>query len=219
MTDRTRAVTEAESKGDNPDVASGDKPHAVPRSPRGQGTGRCKECGHAVKSHDEHGHCAACGRAKDVEDKPLKVQEAQKSARWGERSGERVIVARTGRLATEQEVLHRATIAFMREREYERLEESAPPLPHTDTNPRSNWVEKSGGLPRYIDRIARHLHEKGKPVGMSIAIAVNVVKKMCATGDVNFPGVQQVNAKSRAEACAAVAEWEKKKAASHVGKK
>lgn len=47
----------------------------------------------------------------------------------------------------------------------------------------------------------------------AIATAVNVVKKMCATGDVNFPGVQQVNGGSRAEACAAAARWEAMKAA------
>lgn len=80
-----------------------------------------------------------------------------------------------------------------------------------------NWVEEQGGLPRYIERIACHLHfEKGKTVGTSIAIAVNVVKRMCATGDVNFPGPQQVNPKSKAEACAAVARWEAMKAAAHA---
>ena len=81
----------------------------------------------------------------------------------------------------------------------------------------ANWVSKAGGLPRYIERIAKHLHyEKGKDVGHSIAIAVNVVKKMCGSGDTNFPGKQNVNAKSRGEACKAVAEWEAKKARSHV---
>lgn len=74
-----------------------------------------------------------------------------------------------------------------------------------------NWVEKVGGLPRYIKRIAKHLKKK---MGEShaIATAVNVVKKMCASGDLNYPGKQKVNEKSRAEACAAVAEWEEKKA-------
>jgi hypothetical protein len=45
----------------------------------------------------------------------------------------------------------------------------------------------------------------------AIATAVNAAKKMCATGDTNWPGSQEVNAGSRAEACAAVAEWEQKK--------
>ncbi len=69
-----------------------------------------------------------------------------------------------------------------------------------------------GGLPPYIKRISKHLRAKGKTESHAIAIAVNAVKRMCASGDVSFPGVQQVNAKSRAEACAAVADWEAKKA-------
>jgi hypothetical protein len=75
-----------------------------------------------------------------------------------------------------------------------------------------NWVEKAGGLPKYIKRIATHLQEKGQDESRAIATAVNAVKKMCSTGDLNFPGSQQVNPDSQAEACAAVAEWEEKKA-------
>lgn len=87
--------------------------------------------------------------------------------------------------------------------------------PGLDRSPKKNWVDKAGGLPRYIERIAKHLHyEKGKDIGHAIAIAVNVVKKMCASGDTNFPGKQSVNPKSRAQACAAVAQWEAKKAKS-----
>jgi hypothetical protein len=77
-----------------------------------------------------------------------------------------------------------------------------------------NWVKKAGGLPKYIKRIATHLQEKGMDESRAIATAVNAAKKMCSTGDVNFPGKQQVNPGSQAEACAAVADWEKKKAAS-----
>lgn len=79
---------------------------------------------------------------------------------------------------------------------------------------KKNWVEKTGGLPKYIKRISKHLREKGMDQSRAIATAVNVAKKMCSTGDINFPGVQQVNAGSRAEACAAVADWERKKAQS-----
>lgn len=77
-----------------------------------------------------------------------------------------------------------------------------------------NWVEKAGGLPKYIKRIAKHLKAKGMDASRAIATAVNAAKKMCATGDVNFPGKQQVNPGSKAEACAAVADWEAKKAKS-----
>lgn len=79
-----------------------------------------------------------------------------------------------------------------------------------------NWVDRVGGLPSYIERIAKHLvYEKGMTISHAIATAVNAVKKMCATGDLNWPGLQSVNLGSRAEACAAVASWEAKKAAAH----
>jgi len=79
---------------------------------------------------------------------------------------------------------------------------------------KKNWVAKAGGLPKYIKRIAKHLKAKGMDESRAIATAVNAAKKMCATGDVNFPGKQQVNPGSKAEACAAVADWEAKKAKS-----
>ena len=79
-----------------------------------------------------------------------------------------------------------------------------------------NWIEQQGGLPSYIERIAVHLHRKGMPVSRAIATAVNAAKKMCATGDVNWPGLQQVNPGSRAEACAAVARWTQMKAAARA---
>jgi len=88
-----------------------------------------------------------------------------------------------------------------------------------DRSPKKNWVENAGGLPMYIRRIANHLNqEKGMDISRSIAVAVNVVKRMCGSGDLNFKGVQHVNPKSQAEACAAVAEWEKKKASARVNK-
>jgi len=78
----------------------------------------------------------------------------------------------------------------------------------------ANWVEKTGGLPKYIKRISRHVRQKGYTESQAIAIAVNAAKKMCSTGDTNWPGKQSVNAGSRAEACKAVAEWNSKKARS-----
>lgn len=91
-----------------------------------------------------------------------------------------------------------------------------PKVPLTNKPGVSNWVEDQGGLPSYIRRIAEHVKAKGHTDSQAIAIAVSQAKKMCATGDTNLPGVQQVNAKSRAEACAAVAQWEKMRAAAHV---
>jgi hypothetical protein len=97
-----------------------------------------------------------------------------------------------------------------------RLDTSGPlvPIVRLSAGELANWVEKAGGLPPYIKRIAKHLQQKGKDESQAIATAVNVVKKMCATGDINFPGSQQVNAGSQAEACAAVKSWEAKKAQS-----
>jgi len=79
-----------------------------------------------------------------------------------------------------------------------------------------NWVEKAGGLPRFIKRISKHLRRKGMTESHAIATAVNVVKKMCSTGDLNYPGKQSANPVSRARACAAVASWEAKRAKSKV---
>lgn len=79
-----------------------------------------------------------------------------------------------------------------------------------------NWVDKVGGLPSFIKRIKNHLTRKGMDTSRAIATAVNVVKKMCASGDTNWPGKQNVNAGSRAQACGAVADWERKKAQAHA---
>ena len=76
-----------------------------------------------------------------------------------------------------------------------------------------NWVDDVGGLPKYIKKIADAVQkETGKSEGNSIAIAVNACKKMCKTGDLNFPGDQDVNPGSKAKACKAIEEWEAKKA-------
>lgn len=84
---------------------------------------------------------------------------------------------------------------------------------------KQNWVDHAGGLPKYIERIALHLRdEKGYETGRAIAVAVNACKRMCSSGDLNFKGTQNVNAKSRAEACAAIAEWNEKRMKARVGK-
>lgn len=81
-----------------------------------------------------------------------------------------------------------------------------------DRSPKKNWVERKGGLPDYIRRIANHLiQEKGFSISHAIATAINAAKKMDKSGDLNWPGRQKVNAKSRAEAKGAVAHWESMK--------
>lgn len=92
----------------------------------------------------------------------------------------------------------------------------SPKVPWKDKPGKSNWVEKTGALKpkgsNWIRRTAEHLKGKGMPTGQAIATAVNAAKKMCATGKTNLPGAGQVNAVSKAEACAAVAKWEAGKA-------
>lgn len=66
-----------------------------------------------------------------------------------------------------------------------------------------NWVEKVGGLPNYIKRIAKHIHsDSGLSISHAIAAAVNRVKVLAAKGN--------------AQAIAALAQWEAKKGASHA---
>lgn len=85
-----------------------------------------------------------------------------------------------------------------------------------------NWITR---LPKpmqtafeksWIHRAATHLVDKGNATGHAIATAINAAKKGCATGDLNFPGLQSVNAGSKAEMCASVSLWEAMKAASHA---
>ena len=78
---------------------------------------------------------------------------------------------------------------------------------------KQNWVDKTGGLPSYIERIAKHLHyEKGRPIGTAIATAVATTKRWCSTGK-NWNG-GDLKPTTRAKACKAVASWEAKKAKS-----
>jgi len=99
------------------------------------------------------------------------------------------------------------------------MDHSSKVHPGLDRSPKENWVDEEGGLPPYIDRIAKHLEsDQHMSREEAIATAVNTAKKMCATGDLNFPGKQNVNAGSRAEACNAVRQWEKMKANRGIGR-
>lgn len=82
---------------------------------------------------------------------------------------------------------------------------------------RKNWVAKAGGLPPYIKRIVKHLRAKGMNESRAIATAKNAAQKMCDSGDTNFPGSQEVNAGSRAEACEAITQWNAKRKAGSNG--
>lgn len=85
-----------------------------------------------------------------------------------------------------------------------------------------NWITR---LPKPMQvaweaswghRAATHLVDKGTPVGHAIAIGINAAQRLCDTGDLNWPGLQQANLGSRAEACASGALWASMKAASHA---
>lgn len=90
-----------------------------------------------------------------------------------------------------------------------------PDLPNKKD--KTNWVEKAGGLPSYIKRIAKHLHsEKGMDVSRAIATAVNTVKRWCSSGEITDKGGGGVSSKTKALACKAVASWEAKKASSGI---
>lgn len=75
---------------------------------------------------------------------------------------------------------------------------------------RDNWVEKAGGLPSYIERIAKHLHyEQGMTISHAIAAAVNTVKRWARGGGDVKPDTQ-------AKAAKALASWEAKKVRAHA---
>lgn len=79
---------------------------------------------------------------------------------------------------------------------------------------KQNWVDYAGGLPSYIERVAKHIHyEGGKPIGTAIAMAVGTMRRWCAGGSVSKGGASTANVKggTKAKACAALAEWEAKK--------
>lgn len=92
-----------------------------------------------------------------------------------------------------------------------RTEVDSRSLPDIPNKPgKTNWVEKSGGLPSYIKRIAKHLQAKGMAPGHAIAAAHNTVVRWAAGGD-------GVSPETQAKAAAALAEWNAK-AASGGGK-
>jgi hypothetical protein len=71
------------------------------------------------------------------------------------------------------------------------------------------------GPPRYVARLADHLHEsKGKSLGQALAVAVNVVRRVADGG--HRPG-EDVNPKAGEEALAAAELWDARAAAGELG--
>lgn len=82
-----------------------------------------------------------------------------------------------------------------------------------DDDPDTNWVEETGGLPKYIRDIADALMGRGYSESRAIATAVNTVKRWARGGTVRANGGPRVGKATQTKAAAAVAEWEAKKAA------
>jgi hypothetical protein len=81
-----------------------------------------------------------------------------------------------------------------------------------DWSPKENWIDKAGGLPKYIEDIALALiRDHGMTRSRAIATAINRVKKWSA-------GVGDTNADTKAKAAKAVAQWEKMKASAKAKK-
>ena len=74
-----------------------------------------------------------------------------------------------------------------------------------DASPKKNWVEKAGGLPKYVRMVAHALIRSGHPKDKAIGMAVGVIRNWAE-------GKGNVSAKVRAAAVKAIAEWEAKKA-------
>lgn len=71
---------------------------------------------------------------------------------------------------------------------------------------KTNWVEKRGGLPDFIKRVAKHVQaDSGFDESRAIATAVSQCKKWAA-------GLGDVKPATRAKAAAAIARWEAMKA-------
>lgn len=94
------------------------------------------------------------------------------------------------------------------------LSRALPSLERKPGGP-DNWVERAGGLPSYIERIAKHLHyEKGFSISRAIATAVNTVKRWAKGGTVTKHGTtKRISPQTQALAAKAVMEWEAKKKA------
>lgn len=81
-------------------------------------------------------------------------------------------------------------------------------------SPRKNWVEKGGGLPKYICAIARALVRNGHPMSSAIAIAISRAKHWASAGEQSG---HAVHPDTRAKSAAAVGQWEALKAKAHSG--
>lgn len=77
-----------------------------------------------------------------------------------------------------------------------------------DRSPKKNWVEKAGGLPKYIEEVADSIHRKrGKSISQAIQLAIGAIKNWAH-------GKGDVDPDTRAKAAKALAQWNAMKAKS-----
>lgn len=90
--------------------------------------------------------------------------------------------------------------------------------PTLDRSIRSNWVERTGGLPCKINEVAKDLHyERGMAIGHAIEVAVGVNRDWChGHNPGGWSAGHKVKPKTQAAGCAAAAEWEARKAMAHA---
>lgn len=99
--------------------------------------------------------------------------------------------------------------------EYRQYKEFLELAGRLDWSPKSNWVEREGGLPKFIEDIALALiRDHGFSRSRAIATAINRVKRWARGGD-------GVKADTVTKSLKALAAWEllKKKAAARRAKK
>lgn len=78
-----------------------------------------------------------------------------------------------------------------------------------------SWLKGTGFLPPYVEWLAKHLYfEEDMPIEGAIETAVSAVHHWCAQGTVSEATGTEVPPRTRAQACAAIAQWRSLKAKS-----
>jgi hypothetical protein len=85
---------------------------------------------------------------------------------------------------------------------------SVTPSPFS-TSKTSNWIARVGGLPAYIQNVAKGIMKTGKTESQAIQMAIGVMRNWAS-------GRGKVSPEVRAAAAKALAEFEAKRAASHA---
>lgn len=77
-----------------------------------------------------------------------------------------------------------------------------------DESPGSNWVQKAGGLPDYICKVARAIKRSGKSTSTAIAMAISRIKAWISDPD--------TKPDTKAKCVAAIAQWKSLQAKAHM---